>query len=190
MNITLRSFKISLCLCVLLCSCYTCFRTRYIYEPSLSDILGGIKEVDIKDKVNWAPFLIRDPYTMEIYTLSSATIKEFEELKVKRLEEKFFDEDSRWRKIEWHPTPIDSAFQMVWLTATCIPTFDDARLSVEMNKIENIVHHPGSYYAFYYIPFHRYVPRGRMEEIEEIAATHVCFFLLDISNKKLYILDI
>lgn len=151
--------------------CYFCFiyyETRNRKE--IAQILGIKEVVIVSSDYTFYPYIsLRDGDTMEVYQLSSSTIGDFLSYSC-GLNDAFY-ESQKWTKENWHKTPIDSIKWKQELATAFAPRIGaNKKFNLLVQENIKLLCSPNAYYAFY------------------SKSNDIVFFVLDVINKKLYIM--
>jgi hypothetical protein len=166
-----RKLIYNIFLFIFLCSCNTSFIKNDL--PKILDV----DKVEIKKSQilnEWAG-IHGDGFILEIYKLSEKTIQNFEEKSLKKLPDKK-EKDKIWQKYNWSTLPIDSSYNEIFIM--CLNYFsNNAKIRNILTEIKELIEEEKRmYYSFYYRP-------------NKENPQNVQLFILDIENKKLYVID-
>jgi hypothetical protein len=112
-------------------------------------------------------------YALEEYTLSEKTIKEFESLKSKELPEKK-DTIKNWSRKNWSRF-IESDSEIFSIGLNYLSK--NERIQFKITTIKKVLQEQKFYYSFYCRP-------------DETNPQDIQLFILDVSNRKLYIIEV
>ncbi len=165
----MKDLIISVMVCVL--SCFMLFSCqRYLYKDELSTIVG-IDQVQIENIYQIDEFGgFGEGKLVEIYTLSELTIKAFVLNPNKTLSAK-----DNWVKKDWETNSCDTISQI--LIDNSLNYLGGKTISQQLIFIKDMLSLPNIYMSFYY------------NETNPELSTKIQMFVLDASNRKLYIVD-